>query len=633
MVAGQSGSFPLFVRLTFAGLVLSVVSLMSCGGGFRGPAQLPHAGARLHGTVYGGQQAVVGATIQLYAAGANGYGLAATPLIASTAKTGTYGSFSITGDYECPTPTSQVYLVATGGNPGLMPGTDNSALAMMAALGDCGNLSSATFVYIDEVTTVASVYALAQFMSTSGNSENAPPAGSNLGTSSGNAQGLANAFATVNNLVNTATGEAPGPALPTGATAPAQELNTLADILATCINSDGTSGQCDALFTAATPKGGDAPTNTIDAVLDIALHPEQNVSALYSLVTGTPPFEPTLSKVPNDWTVAVSHGPANSEHVIYFYALAIDGGGNIWTVNNTAENPTQPFLTKRSPTGAVLSPPGGYVGGGLTGGEYTIAVDTQGNVWAAKSGTNDSLSKFSNDGTPLSPSNGYTGGGLDGPTGVAIDGSDDVWTVNSINGSLSKFSNDGTPLSPFDGYTGGGFRGSIEGGIAIDSSGDVWASSESPNAIAEFSNTGMPISPSTGYTGGGLQAPEGLAVDASDNIWDAEGVLCEFSNGGVPLSPSTGYTGVTSAFLAIDGAGNVWSGAYEFSTVGLEISPYAGYYLPGTIGWEGTAIDGSGNVWIVNYGGNEVFEIVGAAAPVMTPLAAAVKNDKLGQRP
>ena len=630
MVSGQSCVCSVRSRLSVAGLVLVAAFLTSCGAGSPGPAQLARTGPGLHGIVYGGQQAVVGATIQLYAAGVGGsdasaYGSAATPLISGTVKTGVYGSFSITGDYECPTASSQVYLVASGGNPGLAPGTKNPALAMMAALGDCGKLSSSTFIHVNEVTTVASVYALAQFMGAGG--------GANLATSSGNTQGLANAFATVNNLVNTATGTAPGPTLPTGATAPTMELNTLADILATCINSDGTSGQCDALFSAATPSGGDAPTNTIDAVLDIALHPGQNVSTLYDMVTGTPPFEPALSKVPNDWTVAVSHGPANSEHVIYFYALAIDGGGNIWTVNNTAENPTQPFLTKRSPTGAVLSPPGGYVGGGLTGGEYTIAVDTQGNVWAAKSGTNDSLSKFSNDGTPLSPSNGYTGGGLDGPTGVAIDGSDDVWTVNSINGSLSKFSNDGTPLSPLDGYTGGGFRGSIEGGIAIDSSGDVWASSESPNAIAEFSNTGMPISPSTGYTGGGLQAPEGLAVDASDNIWDAEGVLCEFSNGGVPLSPPTGYTGVTSAFLAIDGAGNVWSGAYEFSTVGLEISPYAGYYLPGTTGWEGTAIDGSGNVWIVNYGGNEVFEIVGAAAPVMTPLATAVANNKLGQRP
>jgi hypothetical protein len=45
------------------------------------------------------------------------------------------------------------------------------------------------------------------------------------------------------------------------------------------------------------------------------------------------------------------------------------------------------------------------------------------------------------------------------------------------------------------------------------------------------------------------------------------------------------------------------------------------------------AIDGSGNVWVSNNTGNSVTEIVGAAAPVVTPLALAVKNNTLGKRP
>ena len=157
----------------------------------------------LSGMVHGGQQGVSGATIQLYAAGATGYGSAATAFLTKTVTTDAAGSFTITGDYTCPTASTQVYIVATGGNPGLSPGTNNAALAMMAALGPCGNLTSSTFIFIDEVTTVASVYALAPFMSAGG--------GTKLGTSSTNAKGLANAFATVNNLVNTAKGTAPGP--------------------------------------------------------------------------------------------------------------------------------------------------------------------------------------------------------------------------------------------------------------------------------------------------------------------------------------------------------------------------------------------------------------------------------------
>jgi hypothetical protein len=184
--------------------------------------------------VHGGQQGISGSTIQLYAAGATGYGSKATALLTKTVTSNGAGSFTITGDYSCPSASTQVYIVATGGNPGLALGTSNPALTMMAALGPCGKLSSSTYVFVDEVTTVASVYALAPFMSTGG--------GTKLGTTSTNAQGLANAFATVNNLVNIAQGTAPGPNLPTGATAPTAELNTLADLISLCVNTSGLVG-------------------------------------------------------------------------------------------------------------------------------------------------------------------------------------------------------------------------------------------------------------------------------------------------------------------------------------------------------------------------------------------------------
>jgi hypothetical protein len=199
-------------------------------------------------------------------------------------------------------------------------------------------------VNIDEVTTVASVYALAQFMAAGG--------GANLGVSSTNSLGLANAFATVDNLVNVANGTAPGASLPSGATAPTAELNTLADLLATCVNSDGTTGECSSLFAAATPNGGSAPTNTIDAILDIAQNPGNSVSALYNLMTGTPPFQPTLNSAPNDWTVMVNYvgGGLNSP-----LGVAIDGRNNIWT-GNLGGSPYGPSLSKFSPTGVALSP-------------------------------------------------------------------------------------------------------------------------------------------------------------------------------------------------------------------------------------------------------------------------------------
>src|SRR6201996_7634276 len=117
----------------------------------------------VNGRVHGGQQAVVGAQIQLYVAGSGGNGSASSPLLNTTVTSGVDGAFSITGDYSCPSSTAQVYLVATQGNPGLGSGGNNPALAMMAPLGSCGNLSASQFIWINEITTVAAAWALAPF--------------------------------------------------------------------------------------------------------------------------------------------------------------------------------------------------------------------------------------------------------------------------------------------------------------------------------------------------------------------------------------------------------------------------------------------------------------------------------------
>jgi len=46
----------------------------------------------------------------------------------------------------------------------------------------------------------------------------------------------------------------------------------------------------------------------------------------------------------------------------------------------------------------------------------------------------------------------------------------------------------------------------------------------------------------------------------------------------------------------------------------------------------GIAVDGSGNVWVAN-GSNNAVELIGAATPVVTPIAVALANNTLGARP
>jgi len=122
----------------------------------------------IQGMVHGGQQGVSGSTIQLYTVGATGNGSAATPMLTQLVTTDANGSFGISHDYTCGqnsigssvTSSNQVYLVASGGNPGQAAGTNNTALVMVAALGSCSNLASTKFISVNELTTVAAAWAL-----------------------------------------------------------------------------------------------------------------------------------------------------------------------------------------------------------------------------------------------------------------------------------------------------------------------------------------------------------------------------------------------------------------------------------------------------------------------------------------
>jgi hypothetical protein len=253
--------------------------------------------ATLNGHVHGGQQPISGATIQLYAAGVTGDASSATPLIATTTLTDRTGSFNISGAYTCPSPSSQVYLLATGGDPGT--GAINRASALMAAIGPCGSLNSSTVLMIDEATTVASIYPFAHFMTSS----------TNVGSSYANTAALATAFAEINQLIDMRTGVAPGPALAAGYGVPVANLNSLSNVIAACVNSNGgvagDGSVCGTLFLDVTPAGGIAPTNTVDAILNIAKNPTQNVTGLFNLSPAGGPFQPTLAVAPPDWTVSV----------------------------------------------------------------------------------------------------------------------------------------------------------------------------------------------------------------------------------------------------------------------------------------------------------------------------------------
>ena len=277
---------------------LLVVGLIGCG---QQSSTVGVTGAEISGRVHGGQQAVVNATIQLYAVGTGGDGSNATALLTKAVTTDANGLFTITGLYSCNSAT-EVYLTATGGNPS--PNETNANLAMMTALGPCSALTSGTYIYVNELTTAAAVNSLAPFMKSY----------AAVGSGSGDAGALAAGFGLAGELVNTSTGASPGVNVPSGYVVPTPTINTLGDIIAACLNSGGgvagDGSPCGMLFALTTPPQGVTPTNTVAALLNLAIDPTLNTTQLFDMPEPQAPFQPQLTVPPASFAIQLEMAEA-----------------------------------------------------------------------------------------------------------------------------------------------------------------------------------------------------------------------------------------------------------------------------------------------------------------------------------
>jgi sugar lactone lactonase YvrE len=578
----------------------------------------PAAARSLTGHVHGGQQPIAGAVIQLYAVGITGVQSAATPLIAATVTTDQGGNFNITGDWNCTSNTATygvnplLYIVASGGNPGLSSGTNNTAINLVAALGPCSSIGASTSISLNELTTVAAAYALAPFMADV----------AHVGATGANAVGLVNAFNTASLLVNWSTGVAPGNLLPSTATAPVAELNTLADALAACVNSTGAGGACSALFSAATPAGGTAPSDIVGVILNIAANPALNATTFYKMASTTPPFQPVLAAVPNDWTVALKFtgGGLNAPT-----GVALDAAGDVWIANAGGNG-----VTELSPAGVQLTGTTGYTGSGNILGAQGIAVDTTGNVWIADT-LLSSVVELSVANGAVQSSASYTSGGISGPIGIAIDSQNNIWVANYTGASVTELNSTGTPVggSPLTANA----QLQAPYGIAIDTAGKAWVTDNLDSVVVEFSSDQSLLS-ANGLSDDTILAPKGVAIDASGRTWvayqgtNAASYYSSGLNNVISPSPYTGGGLSMPTAVAIDGQGTVWvtnnlaAGSLSKLVAGQStpLSPAAG--LGSLHAPSGIAIDASGSIWTTNTGDNSVAEFVGIAYPASMPLVA-----------
>jgi PKD repeat protein len=633
-------------------------------------ATIEMTGPALSGTVQSGTQPVSQAHVHLFAANTIGYSQPSLSLLQESATgyedsygaytpTSSNGSFSIAAGYHCPVG-SQLYLYASDGTTGT---ASNSAIGMLTAVGTCGAWNqNATFV-VNEVTTIAAAYALAGFAT---DAIHISSSGSSLAET-----GVANAFFDAGNLVDASSGEARSTTSGGLGVVPNATINTLANILSSCTSASGpSSSTCSTLFSNAESNGstGTEATDTATAAINIAHNPGANVPALLALQSSNPPFSPTITSA-NDLTIALMYDSGTLQSELSDpRSIAIDGYGNVWIGDDVSYG-----VVNLSSSGLLL---GFYQANGIfeTGG---IAIDTSENVWITS--RDNYVVELSNSGVPLSGSypygtvGGYAGYAMCMSQAIAIDGYGNPWVTQvgagtCISNTIDEFSNSGVLLSG-QGYTSNDLFQPY--GIAIDGSGHAWAVNDDHTSVTEFSNSGAVLSGTAGYSSPLLYS-KGIAIDSNGNVWIAgldviDGIykIVEYSQSGsqlaiYPLNTTENGYNEPSA-IALDGAGNVWTAnepgvSYagmpsisELSSSGSFMSGSGGYTGGGQLSDPSSlAVDPSGNVWVTNgtvfcYSGNycnTVVEFVGAAVPVLTPIAAGLPpsptkdgTSKLATRP
>jgi hypothetical protein len=331
--------------------------------------------------------------------------------------------------------------------------------------------------------------------------------------------------------------------------------------------------------------------------------------------------------------------------------IGVDGNNNVWYSGNGS---AMFGLLKGAYTTVVQ-------GSTTTGSPFGLAIDLSNNP----ASPNYSLSGGASFVYALN-SGGCTGKVIAGSTGT--EGSlDMIYSVATTAGTTTSPAGTATPVN-YIADTGCATTSkvnlnsqnfnlsSLPYGIAFDNSNNLWIVNQNyvsaDTSSAKYSLTKATINYSPGFTaaninsdlsfvnysGGGLAAPFYIAMDGASAAWTAnstgataatatagaipQGTLSGFTNTGTAISPSTGIVG----------------GVYTVNNGTLNLT-----YKRAIVSARGVAVDPSGNVWVANTGTftpnggtaaiGFVTVTVGAATPVVTPLATGIKNFTLASKP
>jgi sugar lactone lactonase YvrE len=304
--------------------------------------------------------------------------------------------------------------------------------------------------------------------------------------------------------------------------------------------------------------------------------------------------------------------------------MATDSLGNIY-VADTANN----LIRKITPLAVVTTYGGNGVANYVEGPALSacfnspqgIVVDSTGNVYVADTGNNvirkitpgGEVSTIAGSGTAAFANGSGISAGFNGPMGMTIDSSGNLYVVDTVNNRIRKID---TSVSPALVSTVAGLAtsGSADGsqfiakfnapqGITIDSTGSLYVTDTGNNRIRKITMTSSAtvISTLAGSTAGSedgsgtsakFNRPRGITIDSAGNIFVTDTnnyEIRKLTKEGVV----TTYVGITTNSVPSDGS-----------------SETAGFSSPGAI-----AVDVSGNLYVVDNGNNTIKKLITYVVP------------------